>query len=76
MLPYFFVPKYNNVASINAYYGAAVTLFLMTLFALGAFRGKITGKQWWLTGLQMLVNGAITTVLSYAIGTLLERVLH
>ncbi len=51
-------------------------MFGVALYVLGAFKGKITGKKWWKTGLTMLINGGITTLIAYGLGVGLEGVIH
>lgn len=44
----------------------------LTLFALGALKVKITGKNWFLSGLEMLIVGGITAAAAYIIGVLMS----
>ena len=44
---------------------SSLLLFVVVLFALGSFKGVITGSRWYLTGVTMLVQGSITTILAY-----------
>jgi len=67
-LPYLFSGQYNHGANFDGVFAAAVILFAITLFILGAFRGRITGKRWYLTGLTMLINGSITTIIAFILG--------
>lgn len=46
----------------------------LTLFILGALKVKITGKNWFLSGLEMLVVGGIAAAAAYLIGVLLSGV--
>jgi len=74
MLPYLFSAKYTQQASRDVVFWVAVGLFTLSLYILGAFKGKITGKKWWLTGFTMLLNGGVTTVFAYFVGYLLQEV--
>ncbi|PRP75080.1 hypothetical protein PROFUN_03916 [Planoprotostelium fungivorum] len=68
MLPYLFSIHYTVAGGLDGVFGASIAVFAVALFALGATRGKITGKRWWLSGITMLINGGITTAASYFIG--------
>lgn len=46
----------------------------LTLFVLGALKVKITGKNWFLSGLEMLTVGGIAAAAAYLIGVLLSGV--
>jgi len=76
MLPYLFSGTYSRVGKLDDVFGAAVALFSISLFTLGAFKGHITGKKWWKTGITMLINGGLTTFVAYLLGTLLEGVVQ
>jgi len=71
-LPYLFSGEYNRAAQFDGVFGAAIALFVIVLFTLGAFRGRITGKRWYLTGLTMLLNGAFTTGIAFILGYFLQ----
>jgi len=73
LVPYLVSGKYKTAAALDAVFWSAVGLFSLCLYILGAFKGKITGKQWWKTGLTMFFNGAFTTALAYFIGFSLEK---
>ncbi len=47
---------------------AACVLGGLTLFALGALRARVTGRNWLMSGLGMLVVGGIIAVAAYGIG--------
>ena len=49
-------------------FGVACVLTSLTLFALGALKVRITGRNWLLSGLEMLVVGGIAAVAAYGIG--------
>lgn len=44
----------------------------LTLFILGALKVKLTAKNWFLSGLEMLTVGGITALAAYEIGVLLS----
>jgi VIT1/CCC1 family predicted Fe2+/Mn2+ transporter len=49
----------------------AATLTGVTLFVLGAVKVRITGKNWFLSGLETFVIGGITAAAAYGVGVLL-----
>jgi VIT1/CCC1 family predicted Fe2+/Mn2+ transporter len=73
MLPYLFSGKYTHVGKFDFVFGISIALFCISLYSLGAFKGKITGKKWYLSGIAMLANGVITTTIAYFIGFALEQ---
>jgi VIT1/CCC1 family predicted Fe2+/Mn2+ transporter len=50
----------------------AIILTALTLFALGALKTYVTGKNWFLSGLEMLVVGGIASGAAYLIGYALQ----
>lgn len=46
----------------------AVTLTLLTLFAVGASRSFVTSGSWWRSGVEMLLVGGAAAVVAYAVG--------
>lgn len=54
----------------------ACVLTGLTLFTLGAFKVKITDKNWFLSGIEMLVVGSIAAAAAYGIGVLLGGLLR
>lgn len=61
-----FLPVFSNS------FAAACILTALTLFALGAVKVKITGKNWLKSGLEMMVVGGIAATVAYFIGVLLS----
>lgn len=52
----------------------AIALAGASLFAVGAYKSSVLGVGiWWRSGLQMLVIGLVTALVSYAIGALVVR---
>lgn len=43
----------------------------LTLFSLGAIKTRITGKSWFLSGMEMMLVGGVAAVAAYVIGMLL-----
>eukprot|EP00128_Syssomonas_multiformis_P015837 Colp12_sorted_trinity150504_noHs@31923 len=68
MLAYLCAGDYGTLASLDYLFWISIALFGVTLFLLGAVKGYITRKSWWLSGAVMLLNGSVTTVAAYAIG--------
>jgi len=73
MFAYIGAGDYHELGAFDVVFGISIILFGVTLFALGAFRGHITKKRWYLTGLTMLVNGCVTTAIAYVVGDLLQE---
>ncbi|MBI5466175.1 MAG: VIT1/CCC1 transporter family protein [Candidatus Kerfeldbacteria bacterium] len=47
---------------------------MVVLFAVGSLRTLVTGRRWWLAGLEMLVVGVLAATVAYAVGNLLSRI--
>mmetsp|Transcript_17047 Transcript_17047/g.23717 ORF Transcript_17047/g.23717 Transcript_17047/m.23717 type:complete len:298 (-) Transcript_17047:36-929(-) len=76
MIPYLFAFDYTSPSEpSDVVFILSIIIFGIALFILGAFKGKITGKVWWKSGLMMFLNGAVTTGVSYGIGNGLESIL-
>ncbi|MCX7023158.1 MAG: VIT1/CCC1 transporter family protein [Spirochaetes bacterium] len=58
-------------ALAGSQFPAAVTLTACTLFALGAFKTRLTGKNWIVSGLETLVVGGLAASAAYLVGALL-----
>lgn len=48
----------------------------MTLFGLGAAKVKVTGKNWFISGLEMLIVGGIAASAAFLVGFLLSGLAH
>ena len=55
----------------HAQFPLAVILTASTLFGLGALKTSITGKNWFISGLEMLIVGGIAALAAYVVGLLL-----
>jgi len=75
MLAFLFAGDYSQRGAFDLVYGMSIVLFGIALFALGAVKGYISRKRWYISGLTMLLNGSVTTGASYAIGYLLQDAL-
>eukprot|EP01116_Phalansterium_solitarium_P015263 TRINITY_DN335_c0_g2_i1.p1 TRINITY_DN335_c0_g2~~TRINITY_DN335_c0_g2_i1.p1 ORF type:complete len:256 (-),score=93.20 TRINITY_DN335_c0_g2_i1:336-1103(-) len=73
LLPDLFSAQYDIAGKTDGVFWASMAVFAVTLFILGAFKGKIGGKRWWATGLTMLLNGAIVAAVSFGIGYGMEH---
>ncbi|NBJ13098.1 hypothetical protein GR304_19680 [Microvirga sp. SYSU G3D207] len=51
-------------------FAAATTLALVTLFTVGAGRAFFTGRGWLVSGLEMLLVGALAAGVAYGVGAL------
>ena len=49
-------------------FAAAIILTGITLFLLGSIKTKITGKNWFTSGMEMLLLGAIAAIAAYIVG--------
>jgi len=73
MLPYVFSGDYSTVGTVDIIFGVSLILFFFVLYILGGFKGVITGKKWYMTGLTMLLTGTVTTGSAYAVGWGIEQ---
>jgi len=69
LLTYIIAP-FNAVVNGHSFLTACI-LTSSTLFTLGATKASITGKNWFLSGLQMLATGGVSATVAYVIGVLL-----
>jgi VIT1/CCC1 family predicted Fe2+/Mn2+ transporter len=53
-------------------YSTALVLTFITIFVVGAMRVYVTGKKWWMSGLEMLLVGGATAIVAYLIGYALK----
>jgi len=72
MLAYIFAGHYDTPGRMDYVFWIAVALFGVALFLLGAYKGFIANRRWYLSGFFVVVQGAITTVAAYFIGYALE----
>uniref|UniRef100_A0A7S3DGQ3 Uncharacterized protein n=2 Tax=Palpitomonas bilix TaxID=652834 RepID=A0A7S3DGQ3_9EUKA len=56
------------VASFNWAFLAACIITALSLFGMGALKGRISGTSWWKSGFHILVNGALAAGSAYLIG--------
>ncbi|HXZ26035.1 MAG TPA: VIT1/CCC1 transporter family protein, partial [Nitrospiria bacterium] len=61
ILPYLLLP-------FGAALLASVTATFVALFTLGAWKGRVVGRRWWLSGLEVLLLAALTTLAGFVIG--------
>jgi len=61
ILPYLLLP-------FGAALFASVTATFVALFALGAWKGRVVGRRWWRSGLEVLLLAALTTLAGFVIG--------
>ena len=50
----------------------AGALSVAALFALGGYKGSVTGRPWWRDGLQFVAIGALAAIASALVGTVLK----
>ncbi len=63
-----FVLAYRNLISVDQAAAFSVVIILAILFSLGVFTGKISRERVFVSGIRMLVVGAITAILLLIIG--------
>jgi hypothetical protein len=54
-------------------FGLSISLFFVTLFLLGVYKGYVINSPWWKSGIIVALNGSVTTVAAYFIGAGLEK---
>ena len=69
VIPFFGLPVFVAVWASIALAGAS-------LFAVGAYKAAVTVGVWWKSGLQLLLIGLVTALVSYGIGVLTVRILQ
>ncbi len=67
LIPYIFLDTGQNN------FGWAIAATGITLFVIGSLRTLITGKKWWLAGLEMLGVGTVAATVAYVVGNLLSH---
>ncbi len=53
-------------------FGSAILFTALTIFAVGSLRTYVTGKRWWVSGLEMLFVAGTAALVAYGIGYLLK----
>jgi len=76
MLPYLVNGDFSRVAGADKIFWSSIGVFAFTLYGLGAYKGHITGRPWWLSGFQMIINGSVTSGIAYAIGWAISLINH
>lgn len=61
------IPTLNDLT-----FPVACLLTGITLFILGALKVKVTGKKWYLAGLEMFIVGGLAALAAYIIGNMLQ----
>lgn len=59
-------------AMTNASFTIAIILTALTIFTLGALKVRVTGKNWFMSGIEMLLVGGLAAAAAYLIGFLLK----
>ncbi|EGG18847.1 hypothetical protein DFA_02586 [Cavenderia fasciculata] len=63
---------FSKTAGFDLIFIIAIILFSIVLFVLGCFKGYISNKNIPVSGLLMLINGAVTTLAAFFIGYAIE----
>ena len=62
LIPFFFFEAYAGITW-------AIASTLLVLFLVGASKTRLTGRNWFKSGAEMLIIGVLASVAGYAIGT-------
>lgn len=62
MIPFFYEPHQSHR------FTASVLITAISLFCVGAARSLLSHQRWWLTGIEMLIVGAIAGLAAYLVG--------
>ncbi|EGC32641.1 hypothetical protein DICPUDRAFT_81525 [Dictyostelium purpureum] len=73
LLSYLCSGHYNIPGDFDKIFIISIALFACVLFALGCFKGYVSNKNIPISGIQMLLNGAITTLVAFWIGYGIEK---
>ena len=73
MLAYAFCGHYSAASGVDYLFWISIGLFAVTLFVLGAVKGKITNSGWLKQGVFTVLQGLITAAVAYAISYGFER---
>ncbi|KAK5579389.1 hypothetical protein RB653_009072 [Dictyostelium firmibasis] len=73
LLAYLCSGHYNNKGEFDTIFIISIALFAIVLFLLGCFKGYVSNKNWFVSGIQMLINGAVTTLVAFWIGYGIEK---
>ena len=80
LLPYLIalLPFTQVVLTESVQLWASVVTTVLTLFVLGAIKGRLTGgsKSWWWSGLQIALNGSFAAVLGFLVGWGMGKLVH
>jgi VIT1/CCC1 family predicted Fe2+/Mn2+ transporter len=72
LLPYLIalIPWTDSVLTESVQLWLSVITTVLTLFALGSVKGKVSGgsKSWWWSGAQMALNGMFAATLGFIVG--------
>lgn len=69
LLPYFF-----SVFSANSFRLSLIMTFI-SLFIIGSMRSKITAKNFWTAGFEMLILGGVAASIAYLVGMILAKII-
>ena len=68
ILPYFFIPPIPAIP-------VSIGITILTLFGVGVLKAKVTRRNPWQSGLEILIIGSLSALLGYLIGTLVPQLL-
>ena len=68
LLPYLFLPITNAII-------ASIILTTLTLFLIGAIKSKLTKRNWFYSGLEMMSLGLLAAVVTYYTGNIISSII-
>lgn len=73
-----FVPLLPYFAGMSARetFPYAIAATALILFIVGSLRSFITGKRWYMAGIEMLIVGIVASAVAYMIGAFLSGIVH
>ncbi|MBI2107357.1 VIT1/CCC1 transporter family protein [Candidatus Woesearchaeota archaeon] len=72
LMPFFFIS--SNILTQQSALIASLLITATVLFFAGVYKTKFTGRNWFKSGLEMVIIGLITSAIGYFIGTLLTSI--
>src|SRR2546422_5626737 len=69
LIPYlisFFEPSFRTLAP-----SSSVVMTFAAIFGVGTARSLVTGRRWWIAGMEMAVIGVIASLIAYVVGRFL-----
>jgi len=74
LIPYLANAHYSLPGGFDDVFIESLVCFVVALFALGCYRGVVTGKNWLIIGMITLICGAATTAIAWGLGDAFQRI--